>query len=58
MTLLAVSPEFDGDGGGGETAKVRWRPSRSDAFAFGGGGMTDVVLGGTAGEDGEDVDKG
>ena len=57
MTLLAVSPEFDGDGG--ETAKVRWRPSRSDAFAFGGGGMTDVVLGGTAGDaDEDDVDEG
>ena len=42
----------------GETAKVRRRWRRWRPPAVGGGGMTDVVLGGTAGDDEDDVDGG
>ena len=56
--LRAVSSEY-GDVVVGETAKVRrrrWRPAARCSAV--GGGMTDVVLGGTAGDDEDDVDEG
>ena len=65
LPLLAVSSEYGVVVVVGETAKVRWRWRRwrppataARCSAVGGGGMTDVVLGGTAGDDEDDVDGG